>query len=192
MDPMANTAADQRFSEELAQIARAREDLSAFRPLYEKYYEGVYIFVYRRCGDAGDAPDIVSAVFEKAMLNIHKYEYRGYAFSAWLLRIAQNLLTDHFRRQSREQKIYVHDDGLADILEDVEEDNRTEEKLQAVIECLGNLPDNERDLVVMRYFEKRKYEELAEIAGMPLNNLRVKMHRIMEKIRKSMERRNFE
>ncbi len=193
MDPTLNQQAgsNHRFSEELQWIAQAREDLNAFSPLYEKYYEQVYIFVYRRCTDAEDCLDIISRVFEKAMLNIGKYQYRGYAFSTWLFRIAQNELADYFKKKNREQKLWVRDEGVLDMIAEMQYDDGSEEKIVAILSVLEGLETKERELVVMRYFEKREYEELAEIEDTTVNYLRVKMHRILTKIKTNLERRNL-
>ena len=192
VDPLLNPqkATEVQLNEELNWIQAAKNDLQAFRPLYEKYYEPVYLFIHRRCNHSDDCLDITSRVFEKAMLSISKYKYMGYAFSTWLYRIAQNELYDYFKKQNKAQKLWVHDDGLAEISKDIAYDTTADEQLELVIDALKTISDSDRNTIVMRYFEKRSYEELAAIEEIKVEHLRVKIHRIIQRIKKEIERKH--
>lgn len=180
---------EHKFRDELQWIEEARSNLNAFEPLYVRYYESVYLFVYRRCHHSEDCLDITSRVFEKAMLHIGKYKFQGYAFSTWLYRIAQNELADYFKKTNKEQKLWVRDEGLMQIVQDIQYSSDSEELLSILIDALTELSDSERELVVMRYFEAQDYETLAAVEQTSANYLRVKMHRILQKLRSSIERR---
>jgi RNA polymerase sigma-70 factor (ECF subfamily) len=175
-------------AEELAWIDAAKKDLNAFRPLYDKYYERIYLFIHRRCFEQEDCLDLTSLVFEKAMVNIAKYRYQGFAFSTWLYTIARNVLVDYFKKANREAKLWVRDDGLMEIADGMDADPAKEENILLIIEAIKRLPDAERDLVVMKYFEKMSYEELAQLEKTNVNHMRVKLHRIIGHIRKLVER----
>lgn len=177
-----------RIVEELGWIAEAREDLNKFRPLYDRYYEQVYLFIFRRCYEKEDCTDLTSQVFEKAMVNLAKYKYQGYHFSAWLFAIARNILADYFKKFNRDAKLWVRDEGIAEIADDIESDRATEENIQLIISCIKKLPDSDRDLLVMRYFEKMSYDELAAIEKTNINHMRVKLHRIIQQLKKIVER----
>jgi RNA polymerase sigma-70 factor (ECF subfamily) len=175
--------------DELVWISAAREDLAAFRPLYDKYYEAIYLFIHRRCFEQEDCLDLTSQVFEKAMVNISKYKYQGFGFGTWLYAIARNILADYFKKANRDAKLWVRDEGLMEMADDLDKDPATEENIAAIIDAIKLLPDAERDLVVMKYFEKMSYEELAEMEQTNINHMRVKLHRIINSIRKIVERR---
>ena len=83
-------------------IAAAQADPARFEELYDRHVQRVYGFVSRRVGNRAAAEDITSAVFEQALASLPKFEWRGVPFAAWLIRIAANALTDHWRRTARE------------------------------------------------------------------------------------------
>ena len=87
------------MQEEHDLIRRAQEyDPAAFGAIYERYYNGVYKYIYYRVGDQGLAEDLTMEVFVKALEAIEGFTFRGVPFSAWLYRIASNLVTDRWRQ----------------------------------------------------------------------------------------------
>src|SRR3954471_13162049 len=88
-------------------VLAAKADPAKFEALYTKYYEQILNFVYQRLDSKDTAFDITQQVFLKAMQNLHKYEFRGLPFSAWLYRIAINELNMLFRRSNKEQALNV-------------------------------------------------------------------------------------
>ena len=78
------------LQEELSWISSAKKDPERFGPLYKKYHEQIFRYVYQRMDDQDLAFDVTSQVFIKAMNNLHKFEYRGVPFSSWLYRIAKS------------------------------------------------------------------------------------------------------
>jgi len=174
--------------EELVWIADSVNNLNAFHPLYDKYYEAVYLFVYRRCYEKEDCLDLTSLVFEKAMMHIGKYKYQGYNFGSWLYAIARNVIADYFKKANRDAKLWVRDDGLMEMADNMESDIAKEENIGEIIKAIKKLPDSDRDLIVMKYFEKMSYEELAAIEKTNVNHMRVKLHRIIQHLKKIVER----
>lgn len=95
------TAPKQEADERLL-IEAAQKDPTRFAELYECNFERVYAYVCRRIGNRAEAQDVTSEVFQQALANLHKFEWRGVPFTAWLLRIAANAIADRWRRSSRE------------------------------------------------------------------------------------------
>ena len=94
------------MQEEHDLVRRAQEyDPGAFGEIYERYYNGVYKYIYYRVGDQSLAEDVTMEVFVKAMESIDGFTFRGIPFSAWLYRIASNLVVDHFRRQPNQPSL---------------------------------------------------------------------------------------
>src|SRR6185503_13357188 len=87
-------AADERLL-----VEAARTDPSRFAELYEAHFERIYAYVARRVRDRHAAEDITSEVFQQALANISRYEWRGAPFSAWLYRIAANAIADRWKAQ---------------------------------------------------------------------------------------------
>ena len=100
------------IEEEEFLILRSQADPEAFRPLYEKYFKRIFLFVLHRVGDKVLAADITSQVFLKALTNIKKFEFRGLPFSAWLFRIALNECNDYFRKSSRYRIVTIEDENV--------------------------------------------------------------------------------
>ena len=86
-------------------IRRARElDPGALAEIYERYFEGIYRYLYTRLGHQADAEDLTEQVFLKMVDAIPGYKLKGVPFSSWLYRIAHNLLVDRYRRSGRERR----------------------------------------------------------------------------------------
>ena len=81
-------------------VEAAQKDPARFGDLYELHFELVYAFVSRRVGSRDVAEDLTSEVFHKALANLHRFEWRGVPFGAWLLKIAANAITDQGKRNA--------------------------------------------------------------------------------------------
>src|SRR5438128_8457583 len=86
---------------EAQHVADAQRDPRQFGVLYEANVDEVYAFVSRRVGNRTDAEDVTATVFHKALANLHRFEWRGVPFVAWLMRIAANELADWARQRAR-------------------------------------------------------------------------------------------
>ena len=174
---------NEEIIKEKALIMEAKKDMSKFSYLYEKYFIPIYRYVYNRIGDEAVAADLTSQVFLKAMKNNKKYEFRGLPFSSWLYRIASNELNLEFREKKKAKRIYhMNTKDLPEIVEQ-ETDNGTEEKVTLLLGALEKLDREDLELIQMKYFEKRPYKEIAEILEVEQNALKVRVHRIKDKIR---------
>src|SRR5262245_26510958 len=83
-------------------IEAAKADPRRFGELYERNFDRVYAFVARRARDRGEAEDLTAEVFHHALANLGRFEWRGAPFTAWLLQIARNAVTDRWQRAARE------------------------------------------------------------------------------------------
>jgi hypothetical protein len=93
----------------------AQADPEAFGALYERYVKKIYSYLYYRTGNTHDAEDLTERVFQKAMMNLHRYTSRGLPFSAWLYRIAHNLLANWHRDRGRRQTIAFNELAPGDL-----------------------------------------------------------------------------
>lgn len=176
-----------QMTEEAQQVEAAKLDPQEFEPLYRKYYEPIFRFVYQRLDSKDTAFDVVSQVFLKAMLNIKRYRFKGVPFSSWLYRIAYNELNDVFRKRKAQRTINVNSEDLAHIAEEVTKDDGRAQRQEQVIEMVNGLEDDDLLLIEMRYFEKRPFKEIGEILEITENNAKVKVYRIIEKLRKQVK-----
>jgi RNA polymerase sigma-70 factor (ECF subfamily) len=96
-------------------VARAKLDAEAFGTLYERYVGKIYSYLYYRTGNTHDAEDLTARVFQRALVNLNRYTSRGLPFSAWLYRIAHNLVANWHRDQGRRQHLPLHEAALQDL-----------------------------------------------------------------------------
>jgi len=167
-------------------INAAKKDPKNFEPLYKKYFEQIYRFVYQRLDDKNTANDITQQVFINALVNIKKYEHRGLPFSSWLYRVAINELNKWFRSQKADRTINIETAGLENLYEEIEEQPYAEynEKLKTILTELD--PDNLL-LVEMRFFEKRSFKEIGDILEITENNAKVRLYRLLDRFKKVLK-----
>ena len=90
------------MQEERGVVERAqRGDAQAFSRLYEEYFEKIYRYIMIRVGSRVDAEDLTEQVFLKVLESIASFKWRGVPFSAWLFRIARNVVIDHLRKAKK-------------------------------------------------------------------------------------------
>ena len=172
-----------KLQKELEWIKHAKVNPEGFAPLYNKYYEQIFRYIYQRMDDSEKAFDITSQVFLKALNNIHKYEYRGVPFASWLYRIAKSELYQSFRDKKTHRTVNVDNYQLFEIVEELDEDKTIENRNQ-LINIIKKLDDSEIEMVELRYFEKRSFKEIGEILNITENNTKVKAHRVIKKMKK--------
>lgn len=174
---------EDRLKQEYQWILKAQKSPDGFAPLYNKYYEQIFRYVYQRMDDSETAFDVTSQVFLKALNNIHKYEYRGVPFASWLYRIAKSELYQSFRDRAARRTVNVESFQIFELIEDLEED-KTNENRQMLLSLLSDLDENEIEIVELRFFEKRSFREIGEILNVTENNAKVKAHRVVKKMKK--------
>jgi len=161
----------------------AKRDPEKFGPLYTKYHEQIFRYVYQRMDDEELAFDVTSQVFVKAMNNLHKYEYRGVPFSSWLYRIAKSELYQAFRDRKARRTVNTDSMHLFEMIEEFEEEENSQNKTK-LIQCLSLLREQDLQLIELRYFEKRSYREIGEILDITENNAKVRAFRALERLKK--------
>lgn len=170
---------------EWQEIQAAQRDPTLFRPLYERHYEKVFRFIHARTNDEFLSADICSQVFLKVIQNLSSYKFMGSPFSAWLFRIASNEIIQHYRQTQKTKVIGLEEVDLMEMAEELEEDFK-KEKIAGLLKILQTLPPSEMEMLQMRYFEKRPFKEVADILGISENNAKVKMHRIIDRLKRKM------
>ena len=147
---------DERLVAEAAQVAAAQRDPRCFGTLYEANFDAVYAYVARRVPSRPDAEDITATVFQKALTNIGRFEWRGVPFAAWLIRIAGNEIADH--RPDRSLPLPEDASAGSSDLEDAE-------RRALVFRHVRALPADERRVVSMRFAEDRSLKDVATALG---------------------------
>jgi len=166
---------------ESAIIEKAKKDINAFAPIYDKYYVSIFRYIFNRVETEEIAADITSQVFYKAIKSIKKYEDRGLPYGSFLYRIARNEII----LEARNNKLNIVSSAkTADIMNIADEiDCDKEEKFNKMMSLLESLKSSDFELIEMKYFEKRSYKEIAEILNEKETNLKVRVHRIIQKMK---------
>lgn len=165
-------------------VMLAKEDPRYFDFLYKKYFQSLFLFINRRTDREQLTKDICQETFIKALMNIHKFEFRGYPFSAWLYRIAINELNQHYRKNDVKMIVSFDSKEIPEIFELDEQQIDKDLLIKLMMTEIDQLKGNDLLLMEMHFFEKRSYKEIAEILDIKEGNAKVKVHRIKERIRK--------
>jgi len=176
---------EEALLEEWVLIQEAQQSPAAFRPLYERYYESIFRFVFRRTNDEHLTADLCSQVFLQALQKLPQYTYRGVPFSAWLYRIAMNEVAMHYRRQKSSRVVSFNQLPMESLVDELNEGDEAP-PLQPVLDALDQLKEVDMQLMELRYFEQRPYREIAEILDLTENNAKVKVHRILERLKRQL------
>ena len=180
---------EQQINHDHLSIEAAKADRAKFDVLYNKYYEPILQFIYKRVDGKDMAYDITSQVFLIAMVHLPKYKITGVPFSAWLYRIAINEINKLFRRNKVRRTIKIDEGELNEMFHEMEEES-IETRYQPVLRTLSLLPDEEIHMIEMRFFEKRSFKEIGEILNITENNSKVKVYRILDKLKGLLKKNN--
>jgi RNA polymerase sigma-70 factor (ECF subfamily) len=164
-------------------IRKARLDPQAFRPLYEKYYRKIFLFVLHRVGEKEISADITSQVFLKTLVSLEKYEFRGLPFSSWLYRIAVNECNTYFRKNKRTRMVVLEDMHVEGLYEEMFGSSVEEELRLKLPMILEKLKPDELQVIELRFLEERPFREVAEILNITETYAKVRTYRILEKMK---------
>lgn len=171
------------LEQELKLINEAKKDSRRFGPLYNKYYKSIFLFVYKRVSDKELAADLTSQVFLKAMMNIQKYEYKGFPFSSWLYRIAANEVNMHYRSAKKMVQVSIRESDVNELINEIDEQT-DEENRRLLIEAMNELPIESTQLIELRFFEKHSFKDIGHMFGITEGNAKIKTYRVVEKLKK--------
>ena len=166
-------------------LTRASQgDRDAFGLLYERYLDRIFNYVYYRTGNLHDAEDLTARVFQRAMNHIRNYTDRGVPFSAWLYRIAHNLVANWHRDRSRRQEIPINDVPVLPSKGDHPERNlvRSQEE-DALLKLIRRLPGERQNLLILKFVENMSNAEIGEIMGRSEGEVMSLYHRTLLALR---------
>jgi RNA polymerase sigma factor (sigma-70 family) len=149
--------------------------------LFERYHVRLYNFLARLAMDREVGEDLTQNVFLRMLKYRNSYK-EGMRFQSWIYQLARNVFSDHYQSMKRSMNSKMDIEQVAEILPDV--DNRMEEERDARLhQSLTLLSDEQRELLVLTRFQYLKYEEVADILGTTVANIKIKVHRAIIKLR---------
>lgn len=166
----------------------------SFDILLERHKQSLYNYVYFIVRDRDLTEDIFQDTFIKAIINIKQGRYtENGKFKAWITRIAHNLIIDHFR-QIKNENTTSNDESAVDLLnnpslcESTIEDHIIQNQITADIQKLISfLPDNQREVLEMRYYKDMSFKEISDVTGVSINTALGRMRYAILNIRRMTE-----
>jgi RNA polymerase sigma-70 factor (ECF subfamily) len=185
-DPDAPPEADVIDDQTLAQ--RAKTEREAFGVLYQRHVTAIYRYVYYRVGNAEDAEDLTAKVFARALKHVHNYNDRGLPFTAWLYRIAHNVVANFHRDNSRHpsvsfDEIDLHSAHHEDADHKIDHDRDRERLLRAI----RQLPDERQHLIVLKFVEQKQNNEIGQIMNRSEGAIKSLYHRTLLQLREVLD-----
>ncbi len=164
---------------------------NAFDTLLERYEERLFSYILFAVHNEDIANDIFQETFMKAVVTIQQGRYvENGKFQAWISRIAHNLVIDHFR-QLRNENCISNDEVEYDLFNDAKLSDKSaesqmvrEQVLDDVKFLVEHLPENQREVVMMRYYQDLSFKEIAEITGVSINTALGRMRYALLNLRK--------
>jgi RNA polymerase sigma-70 factor, ECF subfamily len=168
----ADLAASSEESEEertrliaLVELAR-KGDSDAFGMLYDHYQGSVYRFLFYRTRSSTLAEDLTSETFFRALRNMQNFRWQGKDFGAWLMTIARNLATDHFKAGRTRLELSTEDMGVHDdATEGPEHSVLASLTNELLLKALTELPSEQKDCLIMRFLQGMSIAETAGVLG---------------------------
>lgn len=171
--------------EQLIDLYRVGET-GAFETLIHRYRQELFHFLIRFAGNRAAAEDVFQETFLQVHLSIQTFDTQR-RFKPWLFTIAANKARDYLRRKARRSTAALsapvgEDDGqtFADFLEaDLPQPGEaieSQETAGRVREAIDSMPDHLREILLLSYFQKFSYNEIADVLGIPLGTVKSRLH----------------
>ena len=150
--------------------------------IYTEYSGKVMGYIRARIRNSADAEDLHSEVFEKIQRRLDSYDPQKASISTWVFTITRNTLIDHYRRVKPQEEL---DENLSDDSE-IDEGLLQNESLEELAAALRSMPEELRDLIVLRYYDNRPLTEVAEMMGMSYGAVKLRHQKALAMLRKAL------
>jgi len=154
----------------------------SFEQVYENYYGKVMGYISARIRNRADAEDFCSEVFMKVHRKLEDFDETKASISTWVFTITRNTLIDHFRRNRQMEEL---DENLSDDTE-VDEDLLNQETLSELAGALKQLPQQLRDIIVLRYYDGKPLTEIAQLMGLSYGAVKLRHQNALILLREKM------
>jgi len=191
---------EDRSDFDLLKLYVKREDNTAFETLVQRHRRQVYNFIFKMVRKAEAAEDIFQETFLRVIKNAHTYTPRA-KFTTWCLQIARNLTLDYFKREGLRQHLSIDatpadsERSIAGLLQGADPQSheilQSRELIEVVREGVTELPENQREALVLRMFEDMPYAEIAEVLGSPEGTVKYWVHEAVNSLTRYLERRGL-
>jgi len=158
-------------------------DKEAFTELYEAYFDKLYRYVVVRIGNKAEAEDMTQQVFVRAYKSISSFRWKGVPFSAWLFRIAHNLMVDFFRKESKRPTVPLEESLLVSD-EDPRQTIEQRMDIERVMTATRKLTAAQREVVSLRFAGGLTIAEVARTMGKSEGAVKALQHSAIAALRR--------
>ena len=197
------------LKEENELVKEAQKDPEVFAKLYDEHYPKIFGYILKRVANFEIAQDITSETFFKALKKLWQFRWRNISFGvypvghrrcsfgAWLYRIANNEIANYYRKNRYlvSLEILRNEQGFEPValhnpeteLLEAQEKLRQHQDFLKIQEKISQLPIKYQEVITLRFFEKKKIKEIAEILGKKEGTIKSLLHRGLEKLKNLIE-----
>ena len=173
---------EEEIADEQKIVEASKKDPKVFGRLYDKYFEGIFHFIYRRTESEELTSDLTSQTFLKALQNLKRYEFRGLPFSAWLYRIASNEVNRFYSKKKRDKVFSLEEERVFEIFE-LEDSDFSQEQISFLVKTLKELPTETVEILELRFFEGKSFKEISFILNIGESGAKMRLYRAVEKLK---------
>lgn len=173
-------------------VQRAKQhDQEAFAQLYEEHFDKIYRYVALKIGDRAEAEDMTQQVFVNALRSISSFRWKGVTFSAWLFRIAHNLVVDHLRKRSRRATVPLAESMPAG---DGDPQQVAERRLDIdrLVLATRHLTEAQREVISLRFAGELSIAQVARVMGKKEGAVKALQHSAIAALRRVLRTQDNE
>lgn len=151
--------------------------------IYTDYSGKVMAYIRARIRNKADAEDLLSEVFEKIMKKIEGFDPEKASLNTWIFTVTRNTVIDHYRRSRPGEEL---DENLSDGIE-LDEDLLNGETLGELAAALRRLPEQMRDIIVLRYYDGKPLTEVAQLMGLSYGAVKLRHQNALLMLKEAMQ-----
>jgi len=160
-------------------------DEEAFSSLYQDNVKKIYNYIYYRTGNVHDAEDLTARVFQRALKHIKKKKKTKVPFSAWLYRIAHNLVANWYRDSKHKNELPIEDQSyVKSSIEIPEKQVEKQQEVEKLIKAIHLLPGDRQQLLILKYVEDLSNKDVGLIMGKSEGAIKSLYHRTLKELRR--------
>ncbi|HET90962.1 MAG TPA: sigma-70 family RNA polymerase sigma factor [Chloroflexi bacterium] len=168
-------------------IARAKEDPEAFGALYERYVKRIYNYIYYRTNNHHEAEDLTARTFLQALKNLARYKDRGAPYSAYLYRIAHNLVANWYRARSRKSIVSI--EHVANVIQEPDCPVARAEKKEhreVLLQAVRQLAPDRQQLLILKFGDQMSNTEIGAVMERTEGAIKSLYHRTLVELREKL------
>jgi RNA polymerase sigma-70 factor (ECF subfamily) len=183
----ASVTDDKAQLDDMALAQLAGSDGEAFGELYARHVRRIYNYIFYRTGNHHDAEDLTARVFQRALRHVGAFEDKGVPFTAWLYRIAHNLVANWHRDRSRRPVVPLDQHvAVSEIAIHPEVEAIAHEEQGILLEAVRQLPDDRQQLLILKFVERMSNAQIGSVMGRTEGAIKSLYHRTLNTLREEV------